>query len=90
MKLGRVRGTVVATVKTEAMTGMKLLLVEPLTKMREPDGPCVVAADAVYQAGYGDLVYFVASREAAEAMEPRFVPVGYAIVGIVDLVDVSE
>jgi len=88
MKLGRVRGTVVASIKNEAMTGMKLLIVEPLTKTQEPDGPCVVAADAVHQAGYGDLVYFVASREAAEAMEPRFVPVDHAIVGIVDLVDV--
>jgi microcompartment protein CcmK/EutM len=33
-------------------------------------------------------VYFVASREAAEAMEPRFVPVDHAIVGIVDDVEV--
>ena len=90
MKLGRVRGSVVATVKNEAMTGMKLLIVEPLSQSQEPDGPCVVAADAVYQAGQGDLVYFVASREAAEAMEPRFVPVDHAIVGIVDVVDVVE
>jgi ethanolamine utilization protein EutN len=90
MKLGRVRGTVVATVKNEAMTGIKLLIVEPLSKTQQPDGSCVVAADAVDQAGYGDLVYFVASREAAEAMEPRFVPVDHAIVGIVDAVDVPE
>ena len=90
MKLGRVRGSVVASVKTEAMAGMKLLIVEPLSKSQQPDGACVVAADAVYQAGFGDLVYFVASREAAEAMEPSFVPVDHAIVGIVDAVDVSE
>ena len=36
-----------ATVKTEAMEGMKLLIVEPLSKAQEPDGACVVAADAV-------------------------------------------
>ena len=42
----------------------------------------------VHQAGEGDLIYFVASREAAEAMEPRFVPVDHAIVGIVDDVEV--
>ena len=88
MKLGRVRGSVVASVKNEAMAGMKLLIVEPLSKSQEPDGQCIVAADAVHQAGRGDLVYFVASREAAEAMQPRFVPVDHAIVGIVDLVDV--
>ena len=38
-------------------------------------------------AGPGELVYFVASREAAEAMEERFVPVDHAIVGLVDHVN---
>jgi len=36
------------------------------------------------QAGVGDLVYLVGSREAALAVEPTFVPVDAAIVGIVD------
>lgn len=89
MKLGRVRGSVVATVKDPGMTGMRLLVVQPLTKDQTPDGDCVVAADAVNQAGPGDLVYFVASREAAEAMEPRFVPVDHAVVGLVDGIEVS-
>lgn len=88
MKLGKVRGSVVATVKDPAMTGMRLLLVQPLKKDQTPDGDCVVAADAVNQAGPGDLVYFVASREAAEAMKPRFVPVDHAIVGLVDGIEV--
>jgi ethanolamine utilization protein EutN len=88
MKLGRVRGTVVATVKDPGMVGMKLMIVQPLDEHRNDDGAPVVAADGVYQAGVGDIVYFVASREAAEAMEPRFVPVDHAIVGIVDEVEV--
>lgn len=88
MKLGRVRGSVVATVKDPGMEGMKLLVVQPMDEDRNDVGRCVVAADAVYQAGVGDVVYFVASREAAEAMQPRFVPVDHAIVGIVDAVDV--
>ncbi len=90
MKLGRVRGAVVASVKDPGMAGMKLLVVQPVTEERQDDGACVVAADAVYQAGVGDLVYFVASREAAEAMQPRFVPVDHAIVGIVDAVEVRS
>lgn len=90
MKLGRVRGSVVATVKNPAMTGMKLLVVQPVDDQGANAGDCVVAADAVHQSGTGDLVYFVASREAAEAMEPRFVPVDHAIVGIVDTVDVER
>ncbi|HEU4612145.1 MAG TPA: EutN/CcmL family microcompartment protein, partial [Kofleriaceae bacterium] len=39
------------------------------------------------QAGVGDLVYLVGSREAALACDPWFVPVDAAIVGIVDGVD---
>ena len=88
MKLGRVRGSVVATIKDPGMVGMRLLLVQPLNDRQQDEGACVVAADAVHQAGPGDVVYFVASREAAEAMEPRFVPVDHAIVGIVDDVEV--
>lgn len=90
MKLGTVRGSVVATVKDPGMVGMKLLIVQPVTDDGGRDGDCVVAADAVHQAGQGDLVYFVSSREAAEAMEPRFVPVDHAIVGIVDAVEVNR
>ena len=88
MKLGRVRGSVVATVKDPGMVGMNLLIVEPLDEHQKVSGSCVVAADAVRQAGSGDIVYFVSSREAAEAMQPRFVPVDHAIVGIVDDVEV--
>ena len=72
------------------MEGMRLLIVQPLDEHRNDAGSCVVAADAVMQAGPGDVVYFVASREAAEAMEPRFVPVDHAIVGIVDDVEVRS
>ncbi len=90
MKLGVVRGSVVATVKDPGMEGMKLLIVQPVDETRAPVGSAVVAADAVHQAGEGDVVYFVASREAAEAMKPRFVPVDHAIVGIVDAVEVER
>jgi ethanolamine utilization protein EutN len=86
MQLGRVTGTVVATIKSGGLEGVKFLVVQPLDKQQEPVGRPVIAADAVYMAGPGELVYFVASREAAEALEPRFVPVDHAIVGIVDQV----
>ena len=45
-----------------------------------------MAADGVAMAGPDELVYFVASREAALAMPDPFVPVDHAIVGIVDQV----
>jgi ethanolamine utilization protein EutN len=83
MYLGEVIGAVVATRKAEGLTGVKLLLVQPLDEDRRAVGPCQVAADTV-RAGPGDLVYLVASREAALALDPSFVPVDAAIVGIVD------
>jgi ethanolamine utilization protein EutN len=88
MQLGRVTGRVVATIKTEGLEGVRFLIVQPLDKQQEPTGVPIVAADAVHMAGYGELVYFVASREAAEALEPRFVPVDHAIVGLVDEVHI--
>ncbi len=88
MQLGRVKGTVVATIKSEGLEGVRFLVVQPLDKHQRPVGDPLVAADAVEMAGPGELVYFVSSREAAEAMPVRFVPVDHAIVGIVDETDV--
>lgn len=87
MQLGRVIGTVVATVKYEGLEGVKFLIVQPLDKRQGPDGRPVVAADAVHMAGPGELIYFVGSREAAQALPETFVPVDHAIVGIVDAVE---
>ncbi len=86
MQLARVVGTVVATVKTPGLAGVKLLVVQPLDRDLQPVGGQVVAADAVHMAGPGELVYFVAAREAAASMPDPFVPVDHAIVGIVDAI----
>ena len=84
MQLARVMGRVVATERAEGLEGVRFLLIQPLDKNQEPNGGAVVAADAVHMAGEGELVYFVSSREAAEALPVRFVPVDHAITGIVD------
>jgi ethanolamine utilization protein EutN len=87
MQLARVMGTVVATQKYEGLQGIKFLIVQPLSKQQQPVGDPVIAADATAQAGPGELVFIVGSREAAQAMPITFVPVDHAIVGIVDDVD---
>lgn len=84
--LGRVIGTVVATKKAEGLEGVKLLLVQPLDRARKPVGPPIAAADTA-RAGRGDLVYLTQAREAALALDPSFVPVDAAILGIVDAVE---
>ncbi len=99
MYLARVIGTVVATHKAQDMEGLKLLVVEPVAVAGEAqarayvrNGEPHVAIDTV-QAGEGDLVSCVGSREAALAV-PRvgktsFVPVDAAIIGIVDHADIA-
>ena len=82
-------GTVVARQKVTGLEGAKLLIVQPLTDELETAGPRHVAVDTV-QAGPNDLVYLVGSREAALALDPFFVPVDAAIVGIVDEVHCPE
>lgn len=88
MLFGRVRGSVVCTLKYPGTEGLKLLIVQPLNKKLEPVGALQVAADVV-DAGPGDLCVMVRSREAALAMpEVKFVPVDLALVGIVDDLEV--
>ncbi len=87
MQLGRVIGTVVATVKADGLDGVRLLIVQPLDRRQRPQGTPVVAADGVSMAGPGELITFVGAREAAQALPETFVPVDHAIVGIVDAVE---
>lgn len=84
MHLGRVIGTVVATERTPDLDGIRFLIVQPLTSGLEHRGRPLVAADGVHMAGPGELIYYVGSREAAQAMPEPFVPIDHAIVGIVD------
>lgn len=81
MYLGKVIGNVVSSVKDGALEGKKLLLVRRL-----PNGPAVVAVDAV-GAGAGETVYVCRGREAAFAFKPEEVPTEAAIVAIVDRVE---
>ncbi len=90
MRLARVIGTVVATRKYEGLEGIKFLIVQPLDRHQRSVGNPVVAADATAQAGPGELVFIIASREAALALPTTFVPVDSAIVGIVDEVHQEE
>jgi ethanolamine utilization protein EutN len=87
MYLGEVIGTVVCERKYEGLEGRRLLIVQPVDHRRRPTGIPEVAVDTV-SARRSDLVYLVGSREAALALDPWFVPVDSAVVGIVDSVDV--
>jgi ethanolamine utilization protein EutN len=83
MQLARVVGDLVVTRKDDTLTGIKLLIIQPLTPEREAAGRTLVAVDAV-GAGVGEEVFFVRGKEASFPFYPAEPPVDAGIVGIVD------
>ena len=88
MNLARVIGDVVVTCKDENLTGLKLLILQPLTPDRQPAGRTLIAADAI-GAGVGEEVFFVRGKEASFPFYPVEAPVDAGIVGIVDRWDLG-
>jgi ethanolamine utilization protein EutN len=87
--IGRVSGTVVATIKNELFQGRKLLVVDKLNLQGKPTGRYDIAVDMV-QAGVGDLVVVLDEGNSARQIVSRE-PDGAIralIVGIVDQVHV--
>jgi ethanolamine utilization protein EutN len=89
MHLGKVVGTVVATIKNPNLAGHRILLVQPMTWNRQADGELFAAIDLV-SAGRGEWIYYVKSREAANALANRFNPSDRTILGIVDSIECSD
>jgi microcompartment protein CcmK/EutM len=79
---GLITGAVVSTVKDENLTGIPLLTVR-LMENGKPKG-LIVAADSTRQAGIGDFVYLIGSKEAARMFRKQYTPVDAAVVGFID------
>jgi ethanolamine utilization protein EutN len=89
MELGRVCGTVVATVKDPHLHGQRLLVVRPHSFARVPTGRAFVAVDLV-GAGPDEWVLYVKGREAANALADPFNPSDRALLAIVDAIALEE
>jgi ethanolamine utilization protein EutN len=83
MQLARVIGTVVATIKNDALAGRKLLVVQTLNKDLESTGKPMVAVDSV-GAGVGELVFWCRGKEASFPFKREDTPTDCTIIGIVD------
>jgi len=89
MQLARVVGTVVSTQKTQQLTGMKLLIVEPVDpRTLESTGKPMVAVDGV-GAGEGEVVLYVSGSSARLTERTKERPVDATIMAIVDFVEVD-
>ena len=82
MYTGVVAGSVVATVKDSALEGIPLLVVRKMENGKEAG--LIVAADQTRQAGMGDFVFMIGSKEAARIFRVKRIPVDVAIVGFID------
>ena len=83
MNIGLVVGSVVCTVKTPTLEGVKLLVVRQIVN-GEPKG-LIIACDGTRQAGIGDMVYMIGRKEAALMLDwddPP--PSDITICGIID------
>lgn len=88
MYLGRVVGCVWATVKSPALVGLRMLVVQPLTPELRNTGKPIVCTDST-GAGAGEMVYWVRGKEASFPFLPAEPPTDTTIVGIVDSVHVK-
>lgn len=83
MQIARVIGNVVSTVKNEALSGRKLLLVQTLDADLKDKGSPLIALDAV-GAGVGELVFWCRGKEASFPFKRDETPTDCTIVGIID------
>ena len=88
MKLGKVIGRVVSTVKVDSFEGLKLLLVQPVDEHLNVTGDPIVTVDTV-QSNIGQIIYYETSKEASMVLENTMNPCDAAIVGIVDEINLE-
>jgi microcompartment protein CcmK/EutM len=90
MFLARVVGEVVATIKHRALSGDKLMLVQPVDAAGKPGGKLQIAVDAA-QAGPGDHVLVAdEGNSAGQVLKRPRGPIRTVIVGIVDEVTLGD
>ncbi|MDR3255396.1 MAG: EutN/CcmL family microcompartment protein [Synergistaceae bacterium] len=89
MILGRVRGNVVSTMKSDKLHGYTLLVVVPIDiDTFEERGAPVVSVDTV-GAGEGEVVMLVSGSSARQTEATTNRPVDNAVIAVIDSVDLG-
>ncbi|MEM6452185.1 MAG: EutN/CcmL family microcompartment protein [Cyanobacteria bacterium P01_D01_bin.105] len=89
MRLAKVRGTVVSTVKDDSLRGVKLLLVQLIEESGNLQDEYEVAADVV-GAGVGEWVLISRGSSARQHQGYNQRPVDAAVIAIVDTVSLDS
>lgn len=84
MRIAKVIGNIWSTRKDENLSGLKLLIVQPLNIIDgKHDKVPIIAADTI-GAGVGERVIIVSGSSARSAVGDMSIPVDATVVGIVD------
>ncbi len=89
MKIGRVAGTVVATICSPVFEGRRLLMVDLLDEKGRATGRDLIAVDSV-GAGAGETVLILDEGNGArQVLEAPDAPVRAVVVGIIDEIEIA-
>ena len=88
MKIALVIGSTIATIKDNAISGRKLLIVRDADTEGMPKSEPYVAVDTV-SAGTGDLVLVTDGSSARFTSQTTNAPVDAVIVGVIDSLEMS-
>jgi len=89
MRLGRVIGNVVSTIKYEKLEGIKLMIVEPIDPDANVIGKSIIAADYLNTA-IGNLIYWIEDGTTiCKWKGVRSIPLRGSILGIIDSIDMK-
>ena len=87
MKIGRVAGTVVATICSPIFEGCRLLMVDLLDEKGRATGRDLIAVDSV-GAGAGEMVLILDEGNGArQVLRAPDAPVRAVVVGIIDAIE---
>ena len=90
MYAARIIGTTVCTCKDRKLTGLKMLVVQPVSLLDLKDeGKPVVAIDAV-DAGEDEIVLVVGGSSARQTDMTTNLPVDATIMAVVDYIDIGN
>jgi microcompartment protein CcmK/EutM len=90
MQIGRVCGTVVATIDHPALADRRLLVVQPYDPRGQAAGAMTMAVDVV-DAGIGDWVLVLdEGTSAAQVLGVPRGPIRTVVIGVVDLVGFED
>lgn len=89
MKVAKVIGTIWATRKDDKLSGLKLLLVQPLNVLDDSFYKVPIVAADIIGAGVGEKVLVVGGSSARSGAGDMSIPVDATVVGIVDDLEID-